>query len=113
VDFLRSVRERSARLPFILYTGKGSEEVASEAISQGVTDYLQKKHTGQQYDLLANRIRNAVSRSRAERHLEEREEMLAGLHEGMRSLMRAETREDIAALAVGSGVLLGVLRVAP
>ncbi|SNZ05624.1 Predicted DNA binding protein, contains HTH domain [Natronoarchaeum philippinense] len=100
VDFLRSVRERDPRLPFILYTGKGSEEVASEAITQGVTDYLQKKHTDQQYDLLANRIRNAVDRTRAERHLAEREQMLTGLHEGLRSLMRAATREEIADLAV-------------
>ncbi|GAA0670824.1 bacterio-opsin activator domain-containing protein [Natronoarchaeum mannanilyticum] len=100
VDFLKSVRERDPRLPFILYTGKGSEEVASEAISQGVTDYLQKKHSDQQYDLLANRIRNAVNRARAERHLAERERMLGGLNEGMRSLMRAETRDDIADLAV-------------
>jgi len=42
IEFLRVVRAEYPDLPFILFTGKGSEEVASEAISAGVTDYLQK-----------------------------------------------------------------------
>ena len=40
IEFLESVRERDPDLPFILYTGKGSESVASEAVSAGVSDYL-------------------------------------------------------------------------
>jgi CheY-like chemotaxis protein len=43
VEFLEDVRRNHPELPFILFTGKGSEEVASEAISAGVTDYLQKQ----------------------------------------------------------------------
>ncbi|MFB6299355.1 MAG: PAS domain S-box protein [Halobacteriales archaeon] len=74
IEFLEAVREDYPNLPFILYTGKGSEEVASEAISAGVTDYLQKEAGTEQYELLANRIRNYVERARAknerERHLE-------------------------------------------
>ena len=65
IGFLEAVRERHPDLPFILYTGKVSEEVASEAISAGVTDYLQKGTGTEQYDILANRIRNAVSAQRA------------------------------------------------
>ena len=42
IEFLRTVRQKYPELPFILYTGEGSEAVASEAISAGVTDYLQK-----------------------------------------------------------------------
>jgi len=60
IEFLEMVRERHDDLPFILFTGKGSEAVASDAISAGVTDYLQKKPGSDQYTLLANRIRNAV-----------------------------------------------------
>ena len=60
IEFLELVRADHADLPFILYTGKGSEEVASDAISAGVTDYLQKGTGTSQYALLANRIRNAV-----------------------------------------------------
>jgi len=61
IEFLEAVRERHSGLPFILFTGKGSEEIASEAISAGVTDYLQKGTGTDQYAILANRIENAVS----------------------------------------------------
>jgi len=66
LDFLRAVRERDPAVPFILFTGKGSEEIASEAISAGVTEYLQKEPGIDQYTVLANRIENAVSRHDAE-----------------------------------------------
>jgi PAS domain S-box-containing protein len=64
LEFLEAVAERFPRLPFILHTGKGSEEIASEAISAGVADYIQKGAGTEQYDLLANRIRNAVGHTR-------------------------------------------------
>ncbi|MEF8826218.1 MAG: PAS domain S-box protein [Halapricum sp.] len=67
IEFLRAVREDYPDLPFILFTGKGSETVASDAISAGVTDYLQKESGTEQYEILANRIRNAVERTRAQR----------------------------------------------
>ena len=69
IELLERVRERHPALPFILFTGKGSEEVASEAITAGVTDYLQKRPGRGQFTVLANRIRNAVSRRRAETRL--------------------------------------------
>lgn len=65
VEFLKVVREDYPALPFLLYTGKGNEEVASEAIAAGVTDYLQKDSGTSQYEVLANRVRNAVERHRA------------------------------------------------
>ncbi|WP_415378985.1 response regulator [Halosimplex sp. TS25] len=79
IEFLETVRERDLDLPFVLYTGKGSEEVASEAISAGVTDYLQKGTGTDQYALLANRIDNAVSAARSRSALEERNRRLETL----------------------------------
>jgi len=70
IEFLETVREEHPELPFILYTGKGSEEVASDAISAGVTDYLQKQPGTDHYKLLVNRIANAVEQVRAERSLD-------------------------------------------
>lgn len=79
IEFLETVREDHPDLPFILYTGKGSEEVASDAISAGVTDYLQKKSTTDQYALLANRILNAVAARRTRRVAQERTRRLETL----------------------------------
>jgi PAS domain S-box-containing protein len=66
IEFLEVVREEYPSLPFILFTGKGSEAVASDAFSAGATDYLQKQGGTSQYTVLANRIENAVSKYRAE-----------------------------------------------
>jgi PAS domain S-box-containing protein len=71
IELLKQVRDRYTELPFILYTGRGSETIASEAIRAGVTDYLQKGTGTEQYDLLANRIRNAVERYQATQELNE------------------------------------------
>ncbi len=65
IAFLEAVRESHPELPFILFTGTGSEAVAAEAVSAGVTDYLQKGTATDQFALLANRIENAVSSARA------------------------------------------------
>jgi PAS domain S-box-containing protein len=70
VELLNAVREEDAEVPVILFTGRGSEEVASEAITAGVTDYIQKKHGTDKFALLANRIRNAVEGARAVRRAE-------------------------------------------
>ncbi|WP_066413306.1 hybrid sensor histidine kinase/response regulator [Halorubrum aethiopicum] len=83
IEFLRAVREERPDLPFVLFTGKGSEEVASEAISAGVTDYLQKRGGSEQYALLANRIRNAVEADRARDLLAERTRRLETLIENL------------------------------
>lgn len=76
IEFLEAVRAENSDLPFILYTGKGSEEIAGKAISAGVTDYLQKELGADQYAILANRIENAVSAYRSGRELAERNEEL-------------------------------------
>lgn len=77
IDFLESVREDYPDLPFILYTGRGSEAVAGDAISAGVTDYLQKTSDTSHYALLANRIVNAVEQSRSQRALEASKDRLS------------------------------------
>jgi len=70
IDFLQAVREEYPDVPFILFTGKGSEEVAADAFSAGATDYIQKKGGTSQYTVLANRIENLVTQYRARRRSE-------------------------------------------
>jgi len=79
LEFLKAVREEFEELPFILFTGKGNEEIASDAISAGVTEYLQKDVGTDQYTVLANRIRRAVGETRAKSALEESERQLSTL----------------------------------
>ena len=88
IEFLESVRETRPDLPFILYTGKGSEAVASDAISAGATDYLQKQSGNEQYELLANRIRNAVERYNTERELHQRSSAIEASIDGIAILNR-------------------------
>ncbi|WP_273837635.1 bacterio-opsin activator domain-containing protein [Halococcus sp. PRR34] len=109
LEFLEAVREEHSKVPFVLSTGKGSEEVASEAISAGVTDYLRKDTGTDQYAVLANRIENAVAQRRAERALAERERRLAAQRDELatfdrinaviqgiiRNLVAAATRDEI------------------
>jgi len=67
VAFLETVREAYPDLPFILFTGNGSEAVASEAITAGATDYFRKGAGPDQHERLADRIRSAVRQYRNDR----------------------------------------------
>lgn len=83
IEFLEAVRDTSPDLPFILFTGQGSEEVAGRAISAGVTDYLQKESGTDQYTVLANRIENAVEQSRTAENIEQLLSALETAREGI------------------------------
>ena len=80
---LEQVREAYPDLPFVLFTGKGSEEIASEAISKGVTEYLQKGGGTEQYEVLANRIEQAVARYRAEQQVTRGFHAIETSHDGI------------------------------
>lgn len=81
--FLAEVREHRPEVPFLLYTGKGSEEIAAEAISAGVDDYLRKDSGEGHYTVLANRIRRETARSRGERDRERRLAAMDAAREGI------------------------------
>ncbi|SMO90021.1 PAS domain-containing protein [Halorubrum cibi] len=83
LDVLKQVREECPNLPFILFTGKGSEEIASEAITAGVTEYLQKRGGTDQYTVLANRIEQAVARRHAEVQVERSMQAIETAHDGI------------------------------
>lgn len=58
-------------LPFILYTGQGSEEVAEAAFTVGVDDYIRKEAVPSHYQVLFRRIRSVVEKHWAEAQLKE------------------------------------------
>ncbi|WP_257301056.1 PAS domain S-box protein [Haloarchaeobius sp. FL176] len=68
LELLQEIRTDYPDLPFVLFTGHGSEAIASEAITAGVTEYLQKGGGTEQYTVLANRIDQVVERYWANRY---------------------------------------------
>jgi PAS domain S-box-containing protein len=95
IEFLKRVRENHKELPFILFTGKGSEEVAGEAMTAGATDYVQKDTGPEQYELLANRIHNAVDNYRT------------GQAEQQRRKRQAKQRDALAELTTDNAITAG------
>jgi len=75
IQFLKSLRAKGDMIPFILFTGKGREEVVIEALNFGADSYLQKGGDPiPQYAELIHRIREMVQRHQVERALRESEE---------------------------------------
>lgn len=67
LDFLRELRETKNEIPFVLFTGKGREEVAINALNLGADGYYNKQGSPETvYGELYHGIRMAVARKAAE-----------------------------------------------
>ena len=77
IEFLKRVRSSGNTIPFILFTGRGREEIVIQALNEGADFYLQKGgEPRSQFTELAHKIRQAVEHRKAEtsvRDLERRE----------------------------------------
>ncbi len=70
ITFLKDLKASSSSLPFIIFTGRGREEVVIEALNYGADFYIQKGGDPEaQFAELSNKIRHAVSRRRYEEEL--------------------------------------------
>jgi PAS domain S-box-containing protein len=67
----RVIRERWPRVPVIMVTGSGNEEIAIAAIKAGLDDYILKSH--RHLARLSTSIRSALDRAEQRRQLEEAE----------------------------------------
>lgn len=77
IGFLKAVRSISPAQPFILFTGRGREDIVIEAINNGADFYLQKGgDTEAQFAELTHKVRQVVARRDAERALIESEKRL-------------------------------------
>jgi CheY-like chemotaxis protein len=65
IKFAEQVK-KSHDIPFIIYTGQGSEEVAQAAFTAGVDDYVRKEMDPSHYRVLAKSIRQAVEERSSE-----------------------------------------------
>jgi CheY-like chemotaxis protein/two-component sensor histidine kinase len=77
IHLLRSLRNRGIDVPFILLTGKGSEETAMQALNEGADFYLRKDDASDALFVgLAHKIRRAVERNYARKDLQDNENRL-------------------------------------
>jgi PAS domain S-box-containing protein len=80
IVFLKTVRARTRTLPFILFTGKGREDVVIEALNSGADYYLQKGgEPKSQYTELAHKIRRSVEQRRTEANLKRKHAVLQAI----------------------------------
>jgi PAS domain S-box-containing protein len=80
IEFLKRIRARYDQIPFILFTGRGREEVVIDAINYGADFYIQKGGDPKsQFAELAHKIRQVVRRSSAEGLMQQSESWLQSI----------------------------------
>ncbi len=89
IKFYAEVR-RVSNVPFILYTGRGSEEVAAAAYSAGIDGYVRKDKELSHILILGREIRHVVESRKAERKLRDAYAEVASLNVKLR-----DTRDSL------------------
>lgn len=80
ITLLKTIRQSGCTVPFIIFTGKGREEVVIEALNSGADFYLQKGGDPRaQFAELAHKLRQAVKARRAENALAAQTDFLESL----------------------------------
>ncbi len=103
IELLRECRRRFGDLPFILFTGRGREEIVIEAIEHGVDFYLQKGgDAAAQFAELAHKCRQVVRRHRAEEELRASEERNRRVIEGSPTGIHLYELEDDVLVFLGA-----------
>ena len=63
IEFLRKLRSSGNTIPFILFTGKGREEIVIQALNEGADFYLQKGGSAKaQFTELSHKIQQATQK---------------------------------------------------
>ena len=95
LEFLRDVRCHYRDLPFILFTGKGREEIAIEALNSGADFYLQKGGEQKpQFVELEHKLLTAIDRNRMRDDLKESRQQLSDLIDFLPDATFAINREN-------------------
>lgn len=76
LEFLKKIRgEKELTIPFIIFTGRGREEVAMKALNSGADRYLQKRgEPKSQFDVLSQAIDQEYTHWKSKKELEKSEE---------------------------------------
>jgi len=95
IQFLEEVRKRFGKLPFIIFTGRGREEVVIQALNTGADFYLQKGgHPESQFAELSNQIRIAVERHRSREKIQSLNRLYSVLSATNRAIVYLRTKSE-------------------
>ena len=96
LEFLKTLRASGNTIPFIMFTGKGREEVAIEALNRGANGYLQKgTDIESMFGTLTHVIRAEVAKTRAEDALQESEKHFRALIENSSDIIQIVDSEGV------------------
>ena len=96
IEFLKTVRKEYGDIPFLLFTGKGREEIAIEAIDNGADFYIQKGGQPKaQFAELAHKARMAIDRKRGEHSLWQSEQRYKAVVEDQTELISRFTPDRV------------------
>jgi CheY-like chemotaxis protein len=93
VEFLDVLRRKGNSIPFIIFTGKGEESVAMEALNKGANRYIKKDEKPCiLFDMLGRYIQEVVEEKEREREREEERERVIKQLEGMNRRMQSASK---------------------
>jgi len=96
IEFLKAVRSEYPLLPFIIFTGKGREDVVIEALNCGADHYIQKGGDPKaQFAELIHTIRRAVERKRANDSILHLNRILSVLSRTNKAVIRIRTSHEL------------------
>jgi CheY-like chemotaxis protein len=96
IEFLKAVRAEHPLLPFIIFTGKGREEIIIEALNNGADHYLQKGGDPRpQFVELIHNIERSVERKRAHDTIIHLSRLNAVLSSTNRAVIRIRDRQEL------------------
>ncbi|MHA1218939.1 MAG: PAS domain S-box protein [Candidatus Heimdallarchaeaceae archaeon] len=77
LDLLKQIKQREFQIPFIIFTGRGREEVVIDALNLGADYYIRKGLDAKsQYTELVHQIRTVLRHKKAEQALTESEKTI-------------------------------------
>jgi PAS domain S-box-containing protein len=96
LELLKQVRDLHSTIPFILFTGKGREEIAIKAFENGADFYLQKGGTPEaQYAELGHKIKKAVDHRRDEKMVTTLSRLYAVLSATNRAIVHIHDKTEL------------------
>ena len=95
IELARRTRKTSDT-PFIIYTGRGSEEVAEVAFAAGVGDYVRKEQGPGHFKVLAKRIRTHIDHHHSILRASIYGDKIEALHHNAVNVSTAKSIEEVA-----------------